>query len=107
MTLLMRVGALVLCAAVFAARVAAGDMVSAGQDTYKITVPTSEIPVAICETCVPHQKIRVPDQAAVDRQTTQQAREYCAKMNKRMVVTGGSFDMGPGYTLIFRCVPTR
>jgi hypothetical protein len=24
---------------------------------------------------------------------------------KSMVVTGGGFDLGPGLTLIFRCVP--
>jgi hypothetical protein len=97
--------ALALCAAVFVGCSAASDSVRAGHDTYRISVPTSKIPVAFCEVCVPSQKIPVPDVPAVERRARQHAREYCTKINKNMMVTDGSFDMGPGYTLIFSCVP--
>jgi hypothetical protein len=96
---------LVLCAAVVAGCVAAGDIVPAGQDTYKISVPTSKIPVTTCEGCAQSRKMRFPDLGAVDVRTNRQAREYCTRIKKRMVVTDASFDMGPGFTLTFNCVP--
>jgi hypothetical protein len=99
--------ALIFGTMVLAGGAAAYDIVPAGQDTYKISVPTSDIPVTTCDTCAPDQRNRVPDVAAVHKRATQQAREFCQKMNKSMDVTGGRFDMGPGYTLIFTCVLRR
>jgi len=58
-----------------------------------------------CEACVPPQKTRVPDLPAVYRQAKQRASEYCAKMNRAMVQTGGGFDIGTGLNVTFRCVP--
>jgi hypothetical protein len=97
--------ALILCAAFFAGCAATGDIVPAGQDTYKIAVPTSKIPATTCDACVQSQKMRFPDIGVVDDRAQLQAREYCARLKKRMVVTDASFDMGPGFALTFNCVP--
>lgn len=101
--------ALFFCAAVFAGHVMASDIVPAGQDTYKISVLTNTIPVTTATKPatkdIPAQTMRVPDLGAAETRAKQLASEYCAKMNKSMVVTGGGFDMGPGLTLIFRCLP--
>jgi hypothetical protein len=87
----------------------ASDIVPAGQDTYKISVPTNTIPVTTATIPatkdIPTQTMRIPDLGAAETRAKQLASEYCAKMNKSMVVTGGGFDMGPGVTLIFRCLP--
>ncbi len=96
---------LVLCVVFFAGCAATSEIVPTGHDTYKISVPTSKIPLTTCEACALPQKMRFPDIGVVDDRTHQQAREYCARLKKKMMVTGGSFDMGPGLTLTFSCVP--
>lgn len=82
------------------------EVVPVDKNSYKIWVPTSEIPVAdTCATCVPPQKMRVPDLPAVYPQAKQTASEYGAKMNRTMVQAGGGFDIGTGLNVIFGCVP--
>jgi hypothetical protein len=86
----------------------ASDIVPAGQGSYKISVPTNTIPVSTATIPatkdIPTQTMRVPDLGVAETRANQLASEYCAKMNKSMVVAGGGFDMGSGLTLIFRCV---
>jgi hypothetical protein len=75
---------------------AASDITPVGTNTYKLSVPTCEI-----HRCAgaPGRKIRDYDDIR------EQARQYCAKMKKKMVITTESFDMGPGLTFVFSCVP--
>jgi hypothetical protein len=81
-----------------------------GQDTYRIHVPTGVMlgpsermcPAPTCP--IKNPPALLPDIGAASEQTQQLARTYCAKMHATSVVTGGGFDMGPGFTLIFKCV---
>lgn len=50
---------------------------------------------------------QLPDIGTASEQTEHLARTYCAKTHKTMVVTGGEFNMGPGFTFIFKCVPPQ
>jgi hypothetical protein len=59
--------------------------------SYKMWVPTSEIPAGT---------------GGFER-VIQRARDYCAKMNMTMKHTGGGFDLGTGLDFIFSCVPSR
>jgi len=59
--------------------------------SYKMWVPTSEIP---------------PGTASFE-QATQRPKDYCAKMNLTMRHTGGFFDLGTGLDFIFSCVPKQ
>ena len=55
--------------------------------SYKMWVPTSEIPVG----------------PSIEP-AMQRAKDYCAKMNMIIKQTGGGFDLGTGLDLIFSCV---
>lgn len=80
-------------------------VVPLGKNAYRIAVPTAVMPFDDgCATCNPPRG-PLPDTALVDRKVAQIARDYCAKIGKPMVVTGGGFDMGPGISTIFRCGP--
>ena len=59
--------------------------------SYKMWVPTSEIPAG----------------PASFEQVTQRPKDYCAKMNMTMKHTGGGFDLGTGLDFIFSCVPKQ
>lgn len=61
-------------------------------------MPTNTIPVTTAT--IPATKdilaqtMQVPDPGAAETRAEQLASEYCAKMNKSMVVTGGGFAGG-------------
>jgi hypothetical protein len=106
--LMPRCRAPVLCVLVLTGCATTGDVMRAGNDTYEISIPTANIPVAKgCEACEPPQAIQVPDIAGAGTRAMERAHKYCAKMRKAMAVTGGGFDMGSGLRLIFRCVPSQ
>jgi len=63
----------------------------AAKGSYKMWVPTSEIPAG----------------PAGLTQVMQRPRDYCAKMNMTMKLTGGGFDLGGGLDAIFKCVPKQ
>jgi hypothetical protein len=90
--------------------VIAYEIVPGGQDTYQIHVPTGEMlgpseRVCPAPTCpFKNPPALLPDMGAASERTQQLARAYCAKMHATSVVTGGGFDMGPGLTVIFKCV---
>jgi hypothetical protein len=84
------------------------EVLSVGDDSYKIQVPTEmmgrtpfTIPAA---NGIPARTIQVPDDGPAGARAEQLGRDYCAKMNKTMKITGGGFDMGPGFRVIFKCV---
>ncbi|HEV2442687.1 MAG TPA: hypothetical protein VGT07_09195 [Steroidobacteraceae bacterium] len=83
-----------------------GDVV---KGSYKLWVPTSEIPKTdTCTACIglTHPPpFGVPDLAVADQRAKQRATDYCAKMNRTMKQTGGGFDIGTGLDVIFSCVP--
>jgi hypothetical protein len=89
------------------------EIVPSAQGTYTIHVPTKTMLAPIDRVCSPPTctiKVPVtqlPDIGTASEQTEQLARTYCAKTHKTMVVTGGGFDMGLGFTLIFNCVPPQ
>jgi hypothetical protein len=84
-----------ICAAVLATRIATsnsaqdsvpGEIISVGQNTYRIRLVNEPIDVA-------------------DRRAMKRAGEYCARMKQTMVVRDKTFDMGYGYTLTWSCLP--
>jgi hypothetical protein len=85
------------------------EIVPGGQGTYTIHVPTEEMLAPaerVCPTCnFPANQL--PDLGPASERTEQLARTYCAKTHENMVVKGGGFDMGPGLTLVFKCVPPQ
>jgi hypothetical protein len=100
--------AFVLCALVLAGCITPGDVLPAGNDTYKISIPTSKIAVVTtCAACVTPQAIRDRDIAAAATHAMQRAHQYCARKNRTAENAGGGFDAGSGLTLIFRCVPPQ
>src|ERR1700739_1137984 len=77
-------------------------IVSVEKDSYKIWVPTSEIPSEDgCETCV------LPHPPTVQIRVKELASDYCTKVNRTMVPTGDDFDLGTGLNFIFSCVPRK
>jgi hypothetical protein len=48
-----------------------------------------------------------PNWAAVDLKIANSGRDYCAKTHKVVMVTDGSFDLGVGVEVDFRCVSPR
>jgi hypothetical protein len=86
------------------------EVVPNGQDSYNIHVPTGEMMRPSERTCpapscpIKNPSARLPDIGTASEQTRQLARTYCARMHATSVVTGGGFDMGAGFTLIFKCV---
>lgn len=48
-----------------------------------------------------------PDWAAVSHKIATRGRDHCAKTRKIMVITDGSFDLGVGDEVIFRCSPPQ
>jgi hypothetical protein len=89
------------------------EIVPGGQGTYTIHVPSEKMLAPVDRVCpLPTCPIKapvtqLPDIGTASEQTEHLARTYCAKTHKTMVVTGGEFDMGPGFTLIFKCVPPQ
>jgi hypothetical protein len=89
------------------------EIVPSGQGTYTIHVPSEKMLAPVDRVCPPPTcpiKVPVtqlPDIGTASEQTEHLARTYCAKTHTTMVVTGGEFDMGPGFTLIFKCVPPQ
>lgn len=89
------------------------EIVPSGQGTYTIHVPTEKMLAPVDRVCPPPTcpiKVPVtqlPDVGTASNQTEQLARTYCAKTHKTMKVTGGGFDMGPGFTLVFQCVTAQ
>ncbi len=89
------------------------EIVPSGQGTYTIHVPSDKMlapidrvcPPATCPLKVPLTQL--PDIGTASEQTRQLAHTFCAKMHQSMVVTGVGFDMGPGLTFIFKCVPPQ
>ncbi len=69
------------------------EIVPSGQGTYTIRVPTEKM-------LAPVERVCPPSTCPIK----QLARTYCAKTQKTMMVTNGEFDMGPGFTLVFKCV---
>ena len=63
-----------------------GEIVSVGQNTYRLRITGKLIGVA-------------------DRQAKKRARDYCTQMSRTMLVKGITFDMGYGYTLTWTCLP--
>jgi hypothetical protein len=89
------------------------EIVPSGEGTYTIHVPTEKMLVPADRVCPPAKcplKVpltQLPDIGTASNHTRQLARAYCAKMHQTVVVTGGGFDMGPGLTFIFKCVPPQ
>jgi hypothetical protein len=89
------------------------EIVPSARETYTIHVPTKEMLAPIERVCPPDTcpfkspPTQLPDIGTASAQTEKLGRDYCAKMQKTMVVAGGGFDMGPGFTLIFKCVPPQ
>ena len=83
------------------------EIVPSGRGTYTIHVPTKMMMLARAERMGPTGEVLVtpPDIGPASEKSERTARGYCAKTHKTMVGTGGGFDMGPGFTLIFKCVP--
>ena len=48
-----------------------------------------------------------PNWAIVSHKIANSGRDYCAKTRNVMVVTDGSFDLGVGDEVIFRCAPPQ
>jgi len=48
-----------------------------------------------------------PNWATVSHKIATGGRDYCAKTHKVMVVTDGSFDLGVGDEVVFRCAPAQ
>lgn len=65
-----------------------GEVVSIGQNTYKIRI-TNELP------------------GVADRRAMKLASEYCTRINRTMVVKDITFDAGYGYTLTWSCLPPQ
>lgn len=87
------------------------EIVPVGEDSYKIWVPTDEMPrtpwTIPATSDTPAHVIQGPDFGPVAARVRQQATDYCAKLNQTMVVTGGGFDMGTGFFSVFKCVPPQ
>jgi hypothetical protein len=66
-------------------RLLPGKIVRVSEDTYRIREP--------------------PPIDVADKRSRQKASEYCKKMNKVMVIKDGTFDLGDGVELTFRCAP--
>jgi hypothetical protein len=82
------------------------EVVPIGKESYRVLgTGAGTLGADTCQGCSVVQPFRGPNWGEVDRKVGLSAREYCAKMNKVMVVTGGSFDSGMGEELIFRCDP--
>jgi hypothetical protein len=83
------------------------EIVPSGRGNYSMWVPTEKImlPPAIraCPTC----KFVVAAHPDLGLDPNQVARTYCARTHMTMVITGGGFDTGDGFTLIFKCVPPQ
>jgi hypothetical protein len=89
----------IACASFIAVNDAAASYITpVGTSRYKISVPTCE--VSHCEG-FPSPKFRNYDDIR------QHARQYCEKMEMKMVITYAAFDIGPGYTVIFSCIPPK
>jgi hypothetical protein len=65
-----------------------GEIVSEGQNTYRIRVFNERLDIA-------------------EAQAKKRASEYCIRMKKTMVVENGIWNMGYGYLLIWRCIPPQ
>jgi hypothetical protein len=89
--------AIAVCATVFAICLATSnsaqdlapdEIVSVGQNTYKLRVVDKLIDVA-------------------DKRAMKRASEYCTRMKQTMVVKYKTFDVGYGYTLTWSCLPPQ
>ncbi len=95
--------AVVVCAAVLATCIATsnsaqnlapGEIVSAGQDTYRTRVISDAIDKPL-------------DIDVADTHAMRLASEHCAKTKKTMIVKDKTIDMGYGYTLTWSCRPPQ
>ena len=87
------------------------EVVPTGQETYTIHVPTAMMLAPADRLCPPPNcpikgPTLLPDFAPAARRSDRLARKQCAKLRENVVIIGGSFDMGPGYTYSFKCVPS-
>ena len=81
------------------------EVAAVSKDSYRIWVPTSEIPKSDpCPACVPSLPFGFPRLEVADERAKQRATEYCAKTNMAMKQTSGDFDIGTGLNVIFICV---
>lgn len=93
------------------------EIVPSGQGTYEIHVPTEKMLAPIDRVCPPptcpikSPPYVLPDLGPASEQIERLARTFCAKAQKSVVITGEGlgfeFDMGPGLTLTFKCVPPK
>jgi hypothetical protein len=84
----------VLCVAVFAGCVTASDLIPAGQQTYKISVPTSKIPGRSIAANDANRVLVVA--APQDSRYTEWARNWCRGHGGTPEHDGGGFDCGDG-----------
>ncbi len=85
-------------------------VVPTGKGTYEIRVPTDKMartPLKMTSCCAPDRTLEVPDVVSETDRAGRRASKFCAKMNQTLVITGGEFDLGPGLTLIFKCIPPQ
>jgi hypothetical protein len=84
------------------------EIVPASQDSYKIRVFVPDMPVKHITIPASNEKPAdtqwVLDKEPGDKEATQRATEYCAKMNRTIKITDRTFDMGAGLQIVFKCV---
>jgi len=93
------------------------EIVPSGQGAYTIHVPTEKMLAPIDRVCPPPRcpikppPYVLPDPGPAMKQTEQLARTFCEKTHQTVVISGRrlgfQFDMGPGLTLMFECIPPR
>jgi hypothetical protein len=86
--------------------VRAYEIVPVDTDSYRMVVPTRALLFAPQDVADANDAVgrMVGAIGAAQQRSEQHAAEYCAKMNRKVKVSSVAFDMGPGLTLIFKCI---